>query len=67
MTVTYENRCRTRRSLLSGLVRRTESTLCLGKNIEYKMEANPEKTVAEQTSENDLLKDPEDISECGLA
>lgn len=41
------------------------STLGLGRNTEYNKEARPEKTAAEQTSENDLLKDSEDISENG--
>lgn len=38
-----------------------------GENVEYKEEARSEETEAEQTFENDLLQDPEDISGNGLA
>lgn len=38
-----------------------------GGNIEYKEEARSEETETEQTFENDLLQDPEDISGNGLA
>lgn len=38
-----------------------------GETLSTKREANPEKTAAERASENDLLKDPKDILEHGLA
>lgn len=43
-----------------------ESTLWLGGIRGVQRGANPEETEAEQTSENDLLEDPEGISENGL-
>lgn len=54
--------------LLLGLLRcYVESTSYLVKNIKYKKAASSEETEAEQTSENHLFKDPEDIYENGLA